>query len=430
MPGAKLARGVVIAYLLATALHIAYVVAHEPFCFDAWNVAVDTRSRPASIGDFFAYWHDQYTHSNPRLGQPITYLAYKLVGVAEVLTPLAYLALTLAIVVIALRRLPRDTRDLALWAIVVGIGWFALPDIGRTLLNRAYSANYVYGAAIQLWFVAWLRLAADERPEVSQLLTFGAFGTLAGMCNEHTGPALVGLTLGHALWQRKHGASPRLAVAGAISALLGVLAILLAPGQNQRYGGLVQRTGLLDVMRERGITGEIEIAGDYVLYATPILAVVGVVWLVTRGDASARRSAGRLVGVGLAAGIIVVGTLWASPKLGPRFFIAPIALLLAGAIAVLDAARVRLHVFVVAAVLASGYAAARTIPLYRRLSAQSDARLATLASSAPGSALVVEPFEQVSASRWFMGDDFRTRAKRRMVARYLALEAVKLRSRR
>jgi hypothetical protein len=312
--------------------------------------------------------------------------------------------------------------------VVVGACWFALPDFGRVLFNRAYAANYVYAAAIQLWFVAWLRLAArSERTTPTDWLTFAAYGTLAGMCNEHTGPALVTLTLAYAWWQRREGSSPRLALAGAVGALAGVLAILLAPGQNERYAGLVERVGLVDQVLERGIAGGLSLVRDYVTYAAPLLALIVTVLIVGRFiEDAARRRAAWIVGIALAVGVLVAGALLASPKLGSRFFIAPLSLLLAGLIALLDATRIRLAPFVIVAVVASGYAASRTLPLYMRVAEQSDARMQALDETMPGTVFVATPWEQIDESWWFIGDDFRSQSKRDMVANYYGLTRVEL----
>jgi len=212
----KLALALLVAYIAATAIHIGYVVAHEPFAFDAWNVAVDTDAKPATVGRLFEYWRYEYAHSNPRLGQVLTYFAYKLEWFAEIMTPLAFLALTLAITVLGLGRRPRSVRDLALWAIVIGLSWFALPQIGRNMFCRAYAANYIYGAAIQLWFLALLRLRAgnDARATTEQCASYGMLGVVAGMCNEHTGPALVAFLAGYAWWQRRAGDDARFTIAG------------------------------------------------------------------------------------------------------------------------------------------------------------------------------------------------------------------------
>src|SRR5262245_39501054 len=128
-----------VAYGVATAIHVGWVMAHEPFAFDAWNVAVDTHAEPATAGRFFDYWWFEYTPSNPRLGQPLTYLAYKLDYFAVIATPLAFLALGLAMFALGAGRwVSRRCRDLALVTIAIGFSWFALPQIGKTMFCRAY----------------------------------------------------------------------------------------------------------------------------------------------------------------------------------------------------------------------------------------------------------------------------------------------------
>ena len=90
-------RALFASYVVGTALHIAYILSHEPFSFDAWNVAVDTDAQPFTLGRFLDYVQFEYTHSNPRLGQALTYLSYKLHYVGEIALALSYLTLTLAV---------------------------------------------------------------------------------------------------------------------------------------------------------------------------------------------------------------------------------------------------------------------------------------------------------------------------------------------
>lgn len=434
-----------VAYVVGTAAHVGYVVAHEPFAFDAWNVAVDTDARPITIERFFAYWRHEYAHANPRLGQPLAYLAYKVDGFAEVATPLAFLGATLAIVVLGLGRWPRRLRDLALWAVVIGCSWFALPELGRTMFSRGYATNYIYAAAIQLWFLAVLRLElARSAPSIERCISIAMFGALAGMCNEHTGPALIAL-IGVGAWcLRRAGRPPRVLIVAAAGVAVGFAAILFAPGQGERYDGLARRMGLAERVLDRGLAGALDLAGDYLAYASPVLGLLVLVALcaLASGDGDGdgaqptRRAAYgralRALALALLAGGIVVATLCASPKLGSRFFIASIALLLAGLVALLDAwapSPRRLAPLLVLAVASSLYAASQTVPLYRELSAQSDARLAALASAPPGAAFVAEPWVQVAPSWWCLGDDFRDRKKRALVASYFGLTRVTLAAR-
>ena len=126
----RVLRVLFVAYVVATAVHIGLVMAHEPFAFDAWNIAVDTRAEPFTFGRFLDYGLFEYTHSNPRIGQWLTYLAYKLEYFAPIATPIAYLGLALAVTVLGLGRFPGGRRagggrtvgrDLALAAIAIGV---------------------------------------------------------------------------------------------------------------------------------------------------------------------------------------------------------------------------------------------------------------------------------------------------------------------
>jgi hypothetical protein len=132
----------------------------------------------------------------------------------------------------------------------------------------------------------------------------------------------------------------------------------------------------------------------------------------------------------VAVACIVTATIFVSPKLGPRFFLAPMALLLAAFIAVADEALTtrQLAPFVALAVASSIYAGARTIPLYARVKQQSDVRLAQLEASKPGSVFTAEAFEQVDDSWWYLGDDFRDIKKRRMIIDYFALKGLVFRA--
>jgi hypothetical protein len=102
------------------------------------------------------------------------------------------------------------------------------------------------------------------------------------------------------------------------------------------------------------------------------------------------------------------------------------AILLAGFIALADSLLTPrlLAPFVALAVLASGYAAMRTVSLYKHVDEASDARLAALEASTPGSVFTADSFEQVDDSWWFLGDDFRDIRKRELIASYFDLKAV------
>jgi hypothetical protein len=433
-----------VAYVLVTAAHIAYVVNHEPFAFDAWNVAVDSRAEPITVGRFFEFWKSQYLSSNPRVGQPLAYLTYKVVGFGEVGTTLSFFAIVLAAFVIGLGRLPSWRRgiDLAVLTIAIGFLWFVAPEFGSLLFCRAYATNYVWAAALQLWFVVVLRLHVGRNQEQAsgpKLIACAALGVIAGACNEHTGPTLVLFAAILTWWQwRQTRLLPKVLLSSTIGAVVGFALIFLAPGQGQRYDGLAQRLSLTDRLFARGISANLDIFEDLLYSAGPLLVVLVVVIIMgsilkQRGQVLAANSNDgrvgslRLLGIMIAAGVLITVTVFVSPKLGSRFYLHSMLLLLAAFLGVLSA---HLHsarsyvAFVVLAVLSSGYAIARTVPLFTRLKHDADQRIADLTAAPRGSTYTADSWEQIPGSWWFLGDDFRDQKKRELVAKYFALKRV------
>src|SRR5262249_18727504 len=128
---------------------------------------------------------------------------------------------------------------------------------------------------------------------------------------------------------------------------------------------------------------------------------------------------------------LVTLTLFVSPKLGPRMFLLPCALLVGAFIGVADAVlstSKRLAPIVVLAAFASIFAAARSFPLYSRLAEASEARMQTLDASKPGTVLTVDAYPQIDDSWWFLGDDFRNQNKREMVSEYFGLRDIVFRA--
>lgn len=428
------------AYVAATVAHIAWVVAHEPFGFDAWNVAVDSKAEPATPGRFFAFWHQQYTSSNPRIGQPLAYLAYKLTGVAEVGTSVAYLAIVLAGFVIGTGRWPsrRSGKDLATLAIGIGFMWFAAPSFAAYMFSRAYATNYVWAAAIQLGVVAALRVhRVDAQASAGKLVAMLVAGVAAGMCNEHTGPTLLLAIVGYIVWNRRaHGVHVRLAYAAALGVIVGYALLFFAPGQSQRYEGLAEKYTVVQQIIVRGVSGNLDIFQGLLYAVAPMLVIV--LAMVATGSLARRTDNGPEVRqhqraalltllATLAAALLITATVMASPKLGPRFYMHAMLAVLAGVMAIAHAyldSRRSFAPFVALAVIASSYAVARTVPSYTGYKRDADNRLVELAGTPPHGVYTADAWDQVAETWWFLGDDFRDQKKREMVAKYFGLERV------
>jgi hypothetical protein len=221
-------------------------------------------------------------------------------------------------------------------------------------------------------------------------------------------------------------------------AFIGYALLFFAPGQGQRYDSIAEHYSVLRQIKVRGLAGNMDIFLGDLAAAAPQLIVL--LLIVTVGVVSENRREADLVtlreqqrralshvGMCVIAGLMITITVFASPKLGPRFYIHGMLLLLSGVMAVAISFLYRTRSFapfVALAVLASTYAAARTVPLYTRLSRDSDARLAQLAATPRGGITTLQAWEQIPGEWWFLGDDARDQKKQEMIAHYFDLYRV------
>jgi hypothetical protein len=302
---------------------------------------------------------------------------------------------------------------------------------------RAYATNYVWAAALQLGLLAALRL---HRLEASagpvKLFGIAVFGVVAGMCNEHTGPTLLLAILAYLAWNwRAHRVHVPLGWAAALGVIVGYALLFFAPGQNQRYDGIGEKYTVIEQVIVRGISGNLDIFQGLFYAAAPLLVVLVAIIAVgslARDDAGpevrqARRAALRTLLIVLAGSLLITATVMASPKLGPRFYMHAMLAVLAGVMAV---ARAYLSSprsfapFVILAVIASGYAGARTARSFPKYHRDADRRLAELAATPQHGVYTADALDQVAETWWFLGDDFRDQKKRELVAKYFGLDRV------
>ena len=433
----RVLRVLFVAYVAMTALHIGWVVHHEPFAFDAWNVAIDTHAKPFTVGNFFDYWKLEYTHSNPRFGQPfdVPRLQARVVrgdrdaarvsrAVARDHDPRARAAAVRAWV--ATSRCGRSSLGVAVVRAAAGRQDAVLSRVLRELhLRRSRSSC---GSSCRC-----ASRQAPRRPRSA--IAYAMLGVVAGMCNEHTGPTLCAFMLGYAWWQAQRPARRASRGPARLGAIIGFAAIFFAPGQDQRYDDLAQKMSLFgrllsarrhgerrdrarpDARRRAGARADRDRRGD--------------------GDRDARARESRTR---------------SSPRRGPhdrgrdgrgardgrddlRVAEARAAVLLRLVRACCSRACVALADEPCSRIASSPrssrsrwsssiYAAAHTIPLYGRLAARATCGSPSSPRATPGTVLIADSFEQVDESWWFLGDDFRDAKKRDMVATYFGLSGV------
>ncbi|HEY5923999.1 MAG TPA: hypothetical protein VIV11_20105, partial [Kofleriaceae bacterium] len=205
-----------------------------------------------------------------------------------------------------------------------------------------------------------------------------------------------------------------------------------------RYEGLAERYTPVQQILVRGIRGNLDIFIEMLAGAAPLLILAVIIIAVSfiseqRSDAQvteARVQQRRAIGIvllALGAASLITITVFASPKLGPRFYIHSMFVVLAG---VLGVVRAFLHSprayapFVGFAIVVSIFAALRTVPMFTRLKRDSDQRLAELAKAPLGGNYTSTAWEQIPESWWFLGDDLRDQKKQEMVAKYFGQHRV------
>lgn len=420
----------------------------EPIAYDGWNNAAWHRWNRVGWGTLWELFVYGWRYSNPRLGQIVTTLLYAPGPYHAIATPLCELALLWLMTAVALGRWPsvRRAGDALALATVTAITAACTPLFGPMLFYRPYTGNYLFGLAVNLlWLLPYRRhLAAGGPPGRAWWApALFALGLVAGLCNEHTGPAFAALgLLAIARAARGGGGVRPWMLAGLAGLAAGFALLLAAPGNDLRYDGLARQAGMLERIRDRGALEDALILArlaGYMAWALPWLALGLIARRGTARAAAAPPAAEpdgsspapdqRLAWLALAgAGALAAAALLASPKLGPRLYFASVALIAIAItgwlVARLSSARLRL-----ACAILSGATLAYTeivcAVTYARVAPAAAARAARILG-APPDAQVTVPRLPAARGKWFIGDDLLEESARRAVAARCGLGRIDL----
>ncbi|HET9992962.1 MAG TPA: DUF6056 family protein, partial [Kofleriaceae bacterium] len=249
-----------------------------------------------------------YFHYNPRIGEVFLALIHGSRAIHVIVTPLVQLALLPTVFVIAFARWPRrDLRDTGLLLVIQVLVWLVIPIPGIMYFYRPFATNYLWGFTFTLALFVPYRLAlASQGPSTRARLWLVpimlVLGWVAGMCNEHTGPAAMVAIAAFviAAWRARRLRAWMLA--GLVGLYVGYPMLFFAPGQTVRYAGLATRDTPVKLLAERGITGCFAIVGDF-LYESRLgillFAATAVSYAVTQRSARLPR------GLVVEAGVLV-----------------------------------------------------------------------------------------------------------------------------
>ncbi len=395
----------------------------EPIWSDGWYQLAIQHQHPLSLHALGDVATHNYFHGNPRVGELLTYVLYGIGPLCIALTTMISITVIYTLATIGLARRPRR-QDALYVTTLVAVLLVAVPRVGPMFFFRPYHANYIGGALPALVLLAmcrcWLAGTLPLRPALIPLAI--ALALVAGMSNEHTGPAVLATLLGTAILALRRDHLPRWLIAAIVTFALSYLALLLAPGQMQRYAGVAQ-PGLLAALRSHSVGSALLIVA-----AGPGLALWLLPWAaLTLRDQRHRPSlamgegqnstdstapwAARTFAVACLFALAVGMTLLASPSHPPRLYFASTALLACTGVAwiTVGSSRVarqwmwRLNALVI---VLSCTGLAYTSNLIRT---EYRSRTAAIEHAPPGTTVLVAPLSAVFW-QWSLNDDLRNQS--------------------
>lgn len=406
----------------------------EPVMGDGWGHYLWRRNNTIGWFETYDFFKEMYLYENPRLGQLLTMLVYTPGPYHTIVTPLAELGVFATLTTLALGRWPsiRRSDDALVAAIIAATIAACAPQIGPLLFYRPFTGNYTFGLALNLWWLVpyRLELAAPRPPRLWLAPLMVVLGLAAGLCNEHTGIGLLAMAALASFVAWRRGGLRIWMIAGLVGLAVGYWLLLTAPGQSLRYAGLADHAGVVGRITDRGMRGNLAVAGRLAVALVPALPLVGIALVERWTTGPATRSAverGAAVVLAL-GGLACTLTLLGSPKIGPRLYLASVALIAAGLGGWL-AGQLR-HTWARAscAILAAGALAVvsvRVVAIHRIVGPLGVIRLERLEHGAPGSVVRVPRFP-CDASRYFLGDDLLDPARRAAFAEAYGLAAIDL----
>ena len=387
-----------------------------PVLLDDWFQLRYWRDHELGASALWAYWHHNYFHYNPRIGDVLLAIIDSSRAIHLIATPLVQIAALVTTFVIALGRWPRaQLRDLHLLLFLQVMIWLVIPISGIIYFYRPIATNYLWAFTLTLALFVPYRLAlarADSAPPRRRWLVpiMLVLGWGAGMCNEHTGPTAMVVMAAFVYAAARRQQLRAWMVSGLVGLYIGYPMLFFAPGQSARYAGLATRDTPSKLLADRGLTGCLQILIDFVYesrlgIALFVAVLVRYLFVVRR---AAHEPLSRAAMIAAVAGSIVV-TLFMSPMATDRVFYASGVLLAAAFTAyaepMLAVRRVR-HLVAFACVVLFAYHAARFIDIYAGVKAENDERLAILERTPPGAVAYVPVYAHAQRTRWHLGDDF------------------------
>lgn len=411
------------------AITLVVICACEPVEGDGWRHYFAARE-PLSWDRFVAVAKGGYLHGNPRWGQLVLVAMFHAPVLSAIVTAVVIIGVLLLAMTLVRGRwpAPSDPADGWFFIQVLATVIVTTPQFGAIWFYRPNCANYVYPLLVQLAWLVPYRFLAARAPAVARsgwlAIAMIPLGVIAGAGNEHTGIglAVAALACMYIAWCRERSL-PAWTISGLVALVAGYVALLAAPGQHERYGGLANEHGMLGRIEARGIAGNVGIILMLLVWTAPMIAVV----LAIAGRKLRPLVSGRAIAGFVAVAAVMVATCLASPRVPSRMLVAPatmVALALAAFMLELATDRAKAGWLRAVSLSISGGALAVTLAIFVVTGIEGRARLRQLETSPHGSVACVAPYTFAAPTPFAWGDDFRSPHVVARVARAFGLARI------
>jgi hypothetical protein len=417
----------------------------EPIEGDGWFAASGLKSHGWSLKEVFRSLYYYHKNGNPRIGIFFWLLSYHPWPIHQVMTPSAIILFFIAMFTVALGRWPHptDARDSYLLLVLAALCWLVTPYVGQTFFYRPITTNYVFGFLCTIGFFIPFRFCLAS--------TFGSgrfwwvlaivmplSGLFVGLCNEHTGPMAILVSIGFtalALKQKRIRPFTWMS-AGSSGLILGYLFLFFAPGQKKRYGG-IGNVSLLETLTKRGWTGNLEIVWAFIkdvdLLFIFLCALLLLSVLLNDKTVNRRLAAQRFRYAEAAAFVIFSLSVLLISLVSPRGFwrltLASVFLLLMATLIIVDVYSIDRKLIAgisILAIIVNLWFAYRSITLYTGINRAFQDRISRMKDSGPNDDVYV-PVYPYPRSPMYWGDSLAKPGSNpvKAMARYFGVRSIK-----
>ena len=158
--------------------------------------------------------------------------------------------------------------------------WFGLPVFGQNVLWLIGSCNYLWGTTIVLLFLLPYRFTIDNdkaSKSIIKAIIMFILGIIAGWTNENTAVAMIFLILLYGVYKVYFKSKLSIwNITGLIGAIVGFLAMILAPGNRIRSEQFVDKRGIISIFYHRIL----EITNNLANFMLPLIIILIVLSVI------------------------------------------------------------------------------------------------------------------------------------------------------